>query len=136
MSKYCTIDSDYKVLELDSSGNIKKEAESKIADPVYYAGIINMIRNFNSAHLEKYLDDDLKDKINSITMELTNKVDTEEKPFVRITFQAKPFAIRFTQKVKDRLDEYMLSQFTDGWGEGFFYPYSFTAPDGTIIAVE
>ena len=72
-------------------------------------------------------------KIKSIRMK---RVVRNGAPYIQITTETYPRQLRLTQKVRDFLDDYLSSQFCDGWGETFFYPRSFEVSDGTKLAVE
>jgi hypothetical protein len=133
MSRYSTLSSDYHELVLDRAGDVL-EVYDYCHQPHIDEMAKEMCNSFNSAELEKYLDDDIQGKIKSIRMSRTRKVDEYGRPFFRITFEGNE-GVRFTQKLIGRLDDYMSGQFSDGWGECFFYPNSFKTKDGTIIAV-
>ena len=136
MSKYTTISSDYHELVLDKeTGEIIEEYEDCL-QPHIDEIAKEMCDSFNSAKLEKWLDDDIKDKIKSIRMSRTRKKDECGRPYFRITYEGNK-GVRFTQTLINRLDDYMCEQFSDGWGESFFYPANFfKAKDGKTIAVE
>lgn len=140
MGKYVTISNEYRVMQLYDDGGVKKELTPD--DPVYAMAMDKMVKSFNDSCLEQYLDDGeavhklgytVKNKIRSIRMK---KVLRNGTPYIRITTETYPGQLRLTQKVRDFLDDYLSSQFCDGWGEGFFYPRSFEATDGTKLAVE
>lgn len=140
MGKYVTISNNYRVMQLYDDGGIKKELTPD--DPMYAVAMDEMAKSFNGGRLEQYLDDKeavhklgytVKNKIRSIRMK---KVLRNGTPYIRITTETYPGQLRLTQKVRNFLDDYLSSQFCDGWGEGFFYPRSFEAPDGTKLAVE
>ncbi len=135
MSKYSTISSDYRELVLDEiTGDVIEEYVDCL-QPHIDEIAKEMCDSFNSAEIEKYLDDDIKDKIKSIRMSRTRKTDEYGRPYFRITYEGNE-GVRFTQKLINRLDDYMSGEFSDGWGECFFYPNSFKTKNGTIIAVE
>ena len=93
-----------------------------------------MIKNFNNLNIERYLDIPYRSYISTIQMKKSRKVHTINK-YIEIVYTLTPGAVP-SQELYDYLDEFMSAQFSDGWGEGFFYPaYSWVAKDGTIIAV-
>lgn len=140
MGKYVTISNDYLVIRLDNDGEY--DGELTLDNPLYTVAMDEMIKNFNDSCLEQYLDDGeavhklgctIKEKIKSIRMK---RVVRNGAPYIQITTETYPKQLRLTQKVRDFLDDYLSSQFCDGWGEGFFYPMSFESTDGTKLAVE
>ena len=140
MGKHVTISNDYRVMQFYDDGGIKKELT--LDDPVYAMAMDKMVKSFNDSCLEQYLDDGeavhklgctIKEKIKSIRMK---RVVRNGAPYIQITTETYPRRLRLTQKVRDFLDDYLSSQFCDGWGEGFFYPMSFESTDGTKLAVE
>lgn len=140
MGKYVTISNDYLVIRLDNDGEY--DGELTLDNPLYTVAMDEMVKNFNDSCLEQYLDDGeavhklgctIKEKIKSIRMK---RVVRNGAPYIQITTETYPRQLRLTQKVRDFLDDYISSQFCDGWGEGFFYPMSFESTDGTKLAVE
>lgn len=140
MGKYVTISNDYLVIRLDNDGEY--DGELTLDNPLYTVAMDEMVKNFNDSRLEQYLDDGeavhklgctIKEKIKSIRMK---RVVRNGAPYIQITTETYPGQLRLTQKVRDFLDDYISSQFCDGWGEGFFYPMSFESTDGTKLAVE
>lgn len=140
MGKYVTISNDYLVIRLDNDGEY--DGELTLDNPLYTVAMDEMVKSFNNSCLEQYLDDGeamhklgytIKGKIKSIRMK---RVVRNGAPYIQITTETYPRQLRLTQKVRDFLDDYISSQFCDGWGEGFFYPMSFESADGTKLAVE
>ena len=140
MGKYVTISNDYLAIRLDNDGEY--DGELTLDNPLYTVAMDEMVKNFNDSCLEQYLDDGeavhklgctIKEKIKSIRMK---RVVRNGAPYIQITTETYPGQLRLTQKVRDFLDDYISSQFCDGWGEGFFYPMSFESTDGTKLAVE
>lgn len=140
MGKYVTISNDYLVIRLDNDGEY--DGELTLDNPLYTVAMDEMVKSFNNSCLEQYLDDGeavhklgctIKEKIKSIRMK---RVVRNGAPYIQITTETYPRQLRLTQKVRNFLDDYISSQFCDGWGEGFFYPMSFESTDGTKLAVE
>lgn len=139
MGKYVTISNDYLVIRLDNNGEY--DGELTLDNPLYTVAMDEMVKSFNNSCLEQYLDDGeaihklgytIKEKIKSIRMK---RVVRNGAPYIQITTETYPGQLRLTQKVRDFLDDYLSSQFSDGWGEVFFHR-NFMAPDGTKLAVE
>lgn len=139
MGKYVTISNDYLVIRLDNDGEY--DGELTLDNPLYTVAMDEMVKSFNNSCLEQYLDDGeamhklgytIKEKIKSIRMK---RVVRNGAPYIQITTETYPGQLRLTQKVRDFLDDYLSSQFSDGWGEVFFHR-NFMAPDGTKLAVE
>ena len=121
-----------KEIQVDENLNITGEYETNLPHHDFLCK--EMCKSWNEMHMEQFYDGILKDKLASIRM--SYGIDEEGKSFGRIIFTGIP-GFRFSQKIKDEIDEQTSAQFSDGWGEGFFYPYNtMTAPDGTIVAVE
>lgn len=119
-------------LNLDENDNIIGEYEKNLPHHEFICK--EMCKSFNDTHMEQFYDGILKDRLARVTMSYGQ--DGDGKSYGRIRFVGKP-GVRFTQKVKDAIDEQTTDQFTDGWGEGFFYPTNImTAPDGIRVAVE
>jgi len=141
MSKYTTIESGYTVFRLANN----KEERLTPDNPYYNKALDMLAKDFNDAHLEQYIDDEeakkyfgytIKDKIKSITMKRSKQYAQDGTPYMEVIFETYPRALKMTRKVCDYLNDYIGGQFSDGWGEGKFYPYnSFTTPDGVELAV-
>ncbi len=144
MSQYRTISSDYRVLKVDHNDKIIEQIFAN--NPLYRVALMEMVKDFNNMHLEHFIDDKesikvlgytIKEKIKSITMELLNRQDKEGNPYIRITIESFPRKLRMTSKVRSFLDDYISSQFCDGWGEGFFYPNNvIKTSNGEYLAIE
>lgn len=143
MSEYRTISSDYRVIQIDN-GTIMKDIS--VYHSLYMLALKEMVRKFNEAHLESYLDDEdavkvlgypIKDRIQSITMQLLTRCDAEGRPYIRITVSSIPGTLRITEKVRNFLDDYLSAQFTDGWGESIFFPaYIAELENNEFLAIE
>lgn len=130
MSVYKTISNDYKVVEMDSHGNINRSL--KKGETLYKVAMDTMIDSFNDAHLEKHVPDEYKGKVEKIYMEHTKHNGI---PYIRINVCFVK-GVRVTARVREDFDDYMSAQFTDGWGEGFFYPMpAVERADGIILGV-
>ncbi len=130
MSVYKTISNDYKVVELDARGNIKRELEK--SEPLYKVAMDTMIDSFNGAHLEKYVPDEYKGKVEKIYMEHAKHGGV---PYIRINVRFVK-GVRVTARIREDFDDYMSAQFSDGWGEGFFYPMpAVERGDGLVLGV-
>lgn len=127
MSVYRTIASDYYIVELNAKGNIM--AHLVPTDPLYNQVLDKMVNDFNEARLEQYMGGKLKGKVKSIRMKRLKKVDEEERPYIRISVETYPGAVRLTKKVRDIIDDYISAQFCDGWGESVFYPQKWEIAD-------
>ena len=144
MSEYRTISSDYIVSEVDDNCNHIRDLEA--SDPLFSFAIDEMVKSFNEMKLENSIDNKeakrklgytIKEKIKSIRMKRIHKIDEEGRPYVRITVETYPGTLKMTEKVCGYIGDFISSQYSDGWGEGFFGPgNSFKAPDGTLLAVE
>lgn len=143
MSEYRTISSDYRVIQIDN-GTIVKDIS--VYHSLYILALKEMVRKFNEAHLERYLDDEesskilgypIKDRIQSITMQLLTRCDVEGRPYVRITIMSIPGVLRITEKVRNYLTEYLGTQFADGWGKSIFFPtYIAELENNEFLAIE
>lgn len=119
-------------LNFDDKDNFIGEFETNLPHHDFLCK--EMCKSWNDMHMEHFYDGILKGMLASVTMSYGK--DENGKSFGRITFRGKP-GFRFSQKVKDEMDEQTTAQFTDGWGESFLYPYNImTAPDGTKVALE
>ncbi len=93
-----------------------------------------MCKSWNNMHIEQFFDGPLAKKIKSAKMTYSRGPHGES--FGHITFVGTP-GFRFTQRMKEELDDQVSAQFSDGWGESFFgYINIMTAPDGTRFMVE
>lgn len=116
----------------DKEGNIINEHETDL--PHFDMIRKEMEDNWNSMHMEQYFDGILKDKIAECTLKFINI--GLPYPTALINAVGVP-RFRFTEKVRNEIDEQIFAQLVDGWGEGFFGPVNImTAPDGTRFYVE
>ena len=144
MSKYSTIGSNYLVSEVNEDCDYIREIKG--TEPLFTVALDKMVNSFNAMKLETCLDDKeakrklgytIKEKIKSIRMKRLERTDEEGRPYVRITIETYPRMLKLTRKVCDFLDDFISSEFSDGWGECVFgIGNSFKAPDGTLIAIE
>lgn len=89
--------------------------------------------SWNSANMEQYYDDILKNNIVSAVMKCVENEKGEL--MVNITFTLKR-GIRLTDKYRNAIIDQTSAQMSDGWGESFFgYNNIMTAPDGTRFYV-
>ena len=98
-------------------------------------------KQFNKAvhdYLLNIINNECDDKISKI---IAKPMDNHKsgKPIattVGVYIYGKPY-VRFTKKFKEKVFDFMSSQYSDGWGEGFFGPVNImTAPDGTRLYVD
>lgn len=119
-------------VNLSENGDVLDEFETDLPHHDFICK--EMCKSWNHMQMERFYDGILKGRLANVVMSYGKEADGRS--YGRITFTGKP-GFRFTQKVKDEIDEQTTAQFSDGWGEGFFYPYNhMTAPDGVIIGVE
>ena len=131
MSVYKTISNDYTVVEMDNhNGCINRRL--KKSEPLYKDAMNAMITSFNEAHLEKHVPDEYKGKVEKIYMEHAKHQGI---PYIRINVCFVK-GVRVTARVREDFDDYMSAQFTDGWGEGFFYPMpALERADGIVLGI-
>ena len=89
--------------------------------------------DFNKAHIERFFDGILKDKIKSCRMRC---IKDEETTLAIIDIEGIE-GFRMSQKRRNAVWEQMEGQMCDGWGEGFFgFGNVMKASDGTQFIVE
>ena len=89
--------------------------------------------SWNEMHMEQYFDDVLKGNIQSAVMRCIQEKDSDYS-VAEVIITGVP-GFRFSRKRIGMIDEQLVAQMADGWGEGFFHKL-FTAPDGTLFYVE
>lgn len=74
--------------------------------------IINFVENYHTDDLIKYIDDDLKDIVESITLKVEKERD-DLYLYTFVKFNTRPVSSGNVSKVY----KYLIGQFSDGWGE-------------------
>lgn len=96
-------------------------------------------KQFNEA-VESYLLDiinkECDDKIQRLIAKPMTAKSSDHKTAVGVHIYGKS-NVRFTEKFRTKVFDFIDSQFADGWGESFFGPINtMTAPDGTRLYID
>ena len=119
---------------VDSNNNFISEHETNLT----HAELISktFCEQFDRAaedYLLNIMNNELGNRI-ALLKAMPSKARNETIISIRIT--AKP-GVRFTSKLRNAVYDFMSSQFSDGWGEGFFGPANIiTANDGTRFYID
>ncbi len=130
MSKYIWRTDLYEVV-VDADGEFVEAYEQWLPHHTTIAELI--CASWNEMHMEQFFDDVLKDNIQSAVMRCKQEKETGYS-VAEVIITGVP-GFRFSRKRIGMIDEQLVAQMADGWGEGFFHKL-FTAPDGTRFYVE
>ena len=92
-----------------------------------------MCESWNKSNMHQFYDGILSNNIIAAKMRPVTELDNEgNKAFYgKIEITGKP-GFRFSQKIREEIDEQTSAQITDGWGETFLGSVNIiTMPDGT-----
>lgn len=93
----------------------------------------NAEKAWNDAHMEKYYDGILKDKVDSAIMKCRKTKDKYCEATILIKMKKN---VRLTQNYRRAAIEQTQAQLVDGWGEGFFGMINIMSDGNTRFFVE
>lgn len=121
---------------VDDNGNFVKDYTENL--PHHDQIIKTFCDAFNTSakdHLLNILNKDVGDKIAAMKAKPYAKAEPG-KTIIVVAITAKPNA-RFTEKLRTQVFDWISTQYSDGWGEGFFGPVNvLTADDGTRFYID
>ena len=119
---------------LDDNNNYIKEYNKNLphADEIAEVFINQWNKDADDFMLEIINEQVADNSIKSCKARRYKKHDKETKIIIEIVAKQ---GKQFREKLRNNIYDFMESQFTDGWGEGFFNKYR-TAKDGTKYYIE